>query len=298
MSAAALPLRHLLLALAAVLVWGSNFVVIQFALAELPPLTMAALRFTMAALPAALLLPRPGVPWRQLAAYGLFVGAGQFALLYTAMAQDISPGMASLVIQTQVFFTLLLAVVFAGERVQRFQGVALVLAAGGIGVILLHTGGSVTPLGLLLTLAAAFSWACGNLVGKRAGRVNMLAYTVWSSFFAAAVLWVLVAWHDGLWHGLGAIRAASPKAWLAMGWQAYANTLFGYGIWSWLLSRHEAARVVPFALGVPVVGMVVASVVVAEPLPGWKLAAAGLVLAGLALNVFWPALRRRLRDGA
>jgi O-acetylserine/cysteine efflux transporter len=298
MSAAALPPRHLLLALAAVLVWGSNFVVIQFALAELPPLTMAALRFTMAALPAALLLPRPAVPWGQLAAYGLFVGAGQFALLYTAMAQDISPGMASLVIQTQVFFTLLLAVVFAGERVQRFQGVALALAAGGIGVILLHTGGSVTPLGLLLTLAAAFSWACGNLVGKRAGRVNMLAYTVWSSFFAAAALWALVAWHDGLANGLGAIRAASPKAWLAMGWQAYANTLFGYGVWSWLLSRHEASRVVPFALGVPVVGMVVASVVVAEPLPGWKLAAAGLVLAGLALNVFWPALRRRLREGA
>ena len=112
------------------LVWGSNFVVIQFALAELPPLTMAALRFTMAALPAALLLPRPAVPWRQLAAYGLFVRGGQFALLYTAMAHDISPGMASLVIQTQVFFTLLLAVAFAGERVQRFQAAALALAAG------------------------------------------------------------------------------------------------------------------------------------------------------------------------
>lgn len=298
MSPAALPLSHLSLALAAVLVWGSNFVVIQFALAELPPLTMAALRFTMAALPAALLLPRPAVPWGQLAAYGLFVGAGQFGLLYTAMAHDISPGMASLVIQTQVFFTLLLAVAFAGERVQRFQAVALALAAGGIGVILTHTGGSVTPMGLALTLAAAFSWACGNLVGKRAGRVNMLAYTVWSSLFAAAALWVMALWHDGPARALHAVQAASPLAWAAMGWQAYANTLFGYGIWSWLLSRHEASQVVPFALGVPVVGMLTASVVVAEPLPGWKLAAAGLVLAGLALNVFWPALRRRLREGA
>ncbi|MDE1950970.1 MAG: EamA family transporter, partial [Burkholderiales bacterium] len=79
-----LPLRHLLLALAVVAVWGSNFAVIKIALASLPPLLLATLRFLFAFFPAALFLRRPAVSWRALALYGVLIGAGQFGLLYVA----------------------------------------------------------------------------------------------------------------------------------------------------------------------------------------------------------------------
>ena len=187
----ALPLRHLLLALAVVAIWGSNFVVIKYALAVMPPMLLATLRFAIAFVPACFFLPRPAVGLKNLAAYGMFTGVGQFGLLYLAMGHHISPGLASLVIQTQVFFTLLLAVRLAGERVLPSQWLGLALAAGGIGVIVAHTDGTTTPLGLAMVLAAALSWACGNLVGKRAGQVNMLAYIVWSSAFAVPPLLVL-----------------------------------------------------------------------------------------------------------
>lgn len=88
----ALPPLHLLLALAVTMVWGSNFVVIKFGIAHLPPLTLAFLRFALAFFPLALFLPRPQVPWRNLAAYGVLIGAGQFGLLFTAMRADITPG--------------------------------------------------------------------------------------------------------------------------------------------------------------------------------------------------------------
>jgi O-acetylserine/cysteine efflux transporter len=65
------------------------------------------------------------VPWRKLAAYGLLIGAGQFGLMFIAMAGHITPGLASLVIQVQAFFTIGLAAYLTGERVQRFQFVAL-----------------------------------------------------------------------------------------------------------------------------------------------------------------------------
>src|SRR5882757_7012056 len=127
-----LPLPHLLLAVAVAAVWGSNFVVIKIALTHLPPLLFATLRFTLAFLPAAFFLKRPNVPWSHLAAYGVLIGAGQFGLLYIAMEHSISPGLASLVVQTQVFFTIGLSMWFAAERVRPFQWFALALAAAGL----------------------------------------------------------------------------------------------------------------------------------------------------------------------
>jgi len=252
---ATLPLRHLLLAIAVVAIWGSNFVVIKVALAVLPPMLLAVLRFAIAFVPACFVLARPAVGWKNLAGYGLFVGVGQFGLLYLAMQGHISPGLASLVIQTQVFFTLLLAARLAGEHVLPSQWAGLALAVAGIAVIVLHTDGTTTPLGLAMVLAAAFSWACGNLVGKRAGNVNMLAYVVWSSAFAVPPLLVLALLIDGPDRIATALAAADAGTWGAVLWQSFANTLFGYGCWAWLLTRHPAPRIVPMALLVPVFGM-------------------------------------------
>ena len=79
-----LPRSHFLLAIAVMAVWGSNFVVIKLALEHLPPLLLAALRFTCAFLPAVFFLKRPTVAWTNLAAYGVLIGAGQFGLLFLA----------------------------------------------------------------------------------------------------------------------------------------------------------------------------------------------------------------------
>lgn len=289
-----LPWRHLLLALAVVAVWGTNFVVIKVALAHLPPLLFGALRFALALLPAVLLLPRPAVPWGNLAAYGVLVGVGQFGLLYLAMRSQISPGLASLVIQTQVFFTIGLAMHFARERVAPYQWLALALAVAGIVVIATHTDGSTTVPGLAMVLVAAFSWASGNIVGKRAGRVNMLAYVVWSSAFAVPPLLALSLVFEGWPAVREGVMSADAATWGAVLWQSYANTLFGYAAWSWLLSRHPAATITPMALLVPVFGMGASAWLLAEPLPGWKLVAAALVMAGLALNLGWPGIRAAL----
>jgi len=283
-----------LLAVAVVAVWGTNFVVIKLALAHLPPLLFAALRFALAFFPAVLFLPRPAVSWRNLAAYGVLLGVGQFGVLYLAMKGNISPGLASLVIQTQVFFTIVLAMRLARERVQPYQWLALALGAAGIGVIAAHTDGDTTVLGLLMVLGAAFCWACANMVSKRAGSINMLSYVVWSSVTAVPPLVVLSLLFEG-WPAIEAgLRSADALTWWAVAWQAFGNTLFGYAAWGWLLSRHPAASITPMALLVPVFGMAAASLMLAEPLPGWKLGAAALVLCGLALNMLWPRLRALL----
>ncbi len=235
-----LPLRHFLLALAVVCVWGTNFVVIKYALGALPPLLFAALRFCLALFPALFFLPRPTARWGNVALYGLFIGVGQFGLLYVAMNGHISPGIASLVVQVQVFFTIGLSMRLSGERVHVYQLAALLLAAAGIVVILRHTDGSTTPLGLALVLLAALAWAAGNMAAKRGAPQNMLAYVVWSSAFAIPPLFALSLAIDG-WEAMrGAFVGMSLANWGAVAWQAWANTLFGYVAWGWLLASRRS----------------------------------------------------------
>ena len=283
-----LSLRDGLLALAVTAVWGSNFVVIHAGLEHLPPLLFAALRFFAALVPAVFFLKRPDVPWRNLAAYGLFVGAGQFGLLYMAMRGHITPGLASLVVQTQVFFTLALAAVISGERPVAYQMIALFVTLIGIAIIVEHTDGSTTVLGLVLVLGAAAAWAASNIVVRATPAVNMLAYVVWASLFSAPPLLLLSL----LFEGWPAIRTGLAEAdaitWAAVAWQAIGNTLFGYAAWGWLLGRYPVATVAPMALLVPVSGMGASALVLGEPLADWKLIAAAFVMAGLALNVLWP----------
>jgi O-acetylserine/cysteine efflux transporter len=182
-----------------------------------------------------------------------------------------------------------------GERLRPVQGVALALATAGIAVIGAHTGGETTLVGLALVLVAAAAWAGGNQVARSMGRVQMLGVVVWSSAFALPPLLLLTLWVDGPARIAQALAAADAAVWAAVLWQTVANTLFGYAAWGWLLARHPAATISPLALLVPVFGMGASALVLGEALPPWKLAAALLVLSGLALNLFgarWAGLAK------
>ena len=293
MTGPSLKPTHAALALAVLAVWGTNFVVIKLALGHLPPLTFAALRFLFAALPAVLFFRRPKTAWWAMPAFGVLIGVGQFGMLYIAMRSSISPGLASLVVQTQAFFTIGLSMLLSGERLRGYQVAALGLATAGLVWLMIHAGAEATPLGAGLVLIAAMGWAGGNTVQRTAKPKNMLAFVVWSSLFAVPPLVALALIFDG-WPAVQAgVTQMSPGTWAAVLWQSVGNTLFGYAAWGWLLLRYPAATVAPLALLVPVIGMASSAVWLGEPLPGWKLVAAALVLSGLAINTLWPMWARR-----
>jgi O-acetylserine/cysteine efflux transporter len=291
-----MPISHLLLALAVVAVWGTNFVVIKVGLADMPPLLFATLRFALSALPFLAFVKRPAVAWRYLAAYGFFMGL-QFALLFIAMRRDISPGLASLLIQSQVFLTLVLVAVLQHERMARAQLAALAVATLGFVLIAFKSfdasHADVTPLGLLLVLLGALSWAGSNVISRHIGKVNMLGFIVWSSLFAIWPLLICALWLEGPQHLAETLPRIGLAAWLAATWQAVGNTLFGFGVWGWLLARHPAATVTPLALLVPFFGMGASAWLLGEPLQGWKLTAFALVIGGLALNMLASRISAR-----
>ena len=294
-----MKLKDFFLALAVMAVWGTNFVVIDWGLREFPPLAFACLRFFFSAVPALFFLRRPATPWRYLAAYGVLLGAGQFGLLFLAMNGHISPGLASLIIQTQVIFTIALSVVLFHERVSASAIAGTMLAAAGLATVGAHFDATVTPKGLALILVAALCWGCANVVVKIAARrgppFNMLAFIVWSSVFAVPPLAVLSLGFEGPAQVEVAVRNATLAAWAAVAWQAAGNTLFCFAAWSWLLARYDAAIVTPYALLIPVFGMGASALLLGEPMPPWKLLAGAMVLGGIAIITLAPLLRRRAR---
>jgi len=282
-----LSLRDGLLALAVVFVWGTNFVVIRLGLDVLPPLFFATLRFIFVLLPACLLLPKPKVSWANLATYGVAIGLFQFGLLFIAMNGHIPPGLASLVVQMQVFFTVGLSIWRTGEKIKLHQLAAFALALAGMVVIAAHNGHGTTLLGLGLVLGAALGWAVGNQAGREAGKVNMLAYVVWAALFSVPPLLALSLLVEGPAAIAAGLARATPLTWAAVLWQSAGNTMFGYACWAWLLSRYPAATIAPLSLLVPVFGFGASALMLGEPLPPWKIIATLLIMGGLAVNLLW-----------
>lgn len=285
--------RDLILALLVVTVWGVNFVAIRWGVDEVAPLLMTGLRYALAALPAVFFIRRPAVGWRVLVGYGLAIGVMQFGLLFAAISLGMPAGLSSLVMQLQAFFTIGLAVIFLGERPGAMQWAGAAVAFGGIAVIGLERLDGAALVPLLMTIAAAFFWGVGNIVTKKAGQVDMLAFVVWSSLVPPLPMLAL-----SLLFEPGAIPAAAQHlTWRGGGsllFIAYASTLFGYGVWSFLLSRYPANIVAPFSLLVPIAGIGSAALLLGETISGLEIAGSALVFAGLLLNVFGPRLWPRM----
>ncbi|MGP3591978.1 O-acetylserine/cysteine exporter [Vagococcus sp. WN89Y] len=295
--------KDVLLAMLVVVAWGLNFVVIKVGLHNMPPLLLAGLRFVLVAFPAILFVARPKVPLRLLLGYGLTISFGQFAFLFCAIKFGIPAGLASLVLQAQAFFTIILGAGVFGERLQAKQLVGITLAVFGVLVLIetSMTGQHVPLLGFMLTLAGAFSWACGNIFNKKimqhSSRPAVMSLVVWSALIPIAPFAVASLIFDGPATILQSVVAIDTTTLLSLVYLAFIATILGYGIWGALLGRYETWRVAPLSLLVPVVGMASAALLLDEKLSVLQLAGAGLIMAGLYINVFGLRLRRKVIAG-
>lgn len=290
-----MPLTHILLAILVAFIWGLSFVVIKVGVSTTPPLVLCALRFVFAVFPAILFVPRPKTGWRFLIGYGFFLGIAQFGLLFAAIALGMPASLASLVMQAQVFFTILFASVLMGERPGPHQIVGGIVAC--LGLILIAwprlAGSEAVPF--LMTVVAAAAWGVANIISKRAGRIDMLGFVVWSSLMAPIPLLGLSLWLDGPDRVLASFMQLDAAALGAVAYLAYPTTIFAFAIWAWLLSRHPAATVTPFALLVPVAGIIGSAFFLGEIMRPVEAIGGAVIVLGLAINIFGLRLVRRLR---
>ncbi|MFT0532104.1 EamA family transporter [Castellaniella hirudinis] len=292
-----MPLKDVLAALIVIVVWGANFVVIKFGVDEVPPMLLGALRFIFVAFPAVLFVPRPAVPWRYVVGYGATICLGQFVFLFLAIYLGMPAGLASLVLQAQAFFTVAIAALVLHEAIRLHHVLGIGLAI--VGLVMLDAGADsamVPLLGFVLTLVAAFSWACGNIVLKCAGPVRMLSMVVWGALLPPIPFLLLSAAFEGPDRMLDSLLHLSWRAVAVVAYLSGVATLVGYVLWGRLLSRHPVARVAPLSLLIPVVGLLCADWVLDEKLGLWQWMGGVVVLIGLALNLFGARWLAGLRN--
>ncbi|WP_163329364.1 O-acetylserine/cysteine exporter [Enterobacter sp. 296B2] len=290
-----------LLALLVVVVWGLNFVVIKLGLHNMPPLMLAGLRFMLVAFPALFFVARPKIPLKLLLGYGLTISFGQFAFLFCAIKFGMPAGLASLVLQAQAFFTIILGAFVFGERLQGKQLAGIALAVFGVLVLIEASlnGQDVALLGFMLTLAAGLSWACGNIFNKlimqHEARPQVMSLVVWSALIPIIPFLAASFILDGPEVMLNSLVDIDLTTILSLIYLAFVATIVGYGIWGSLLGRYETWRVAPLSLLVPVVGLASAAILLDETLSVLQLLGAVLIMAGLYINVFGLRVRRAAR---
>lgn len=288
-----MPIRDVLLALLAVLALGVSFVAIKVGAEHMPPLLLNGLRFLFAALPAVFFIRPPAAPVRTVVAFGLMLGVVQFGLLIVSIKIGMPAGLASILIQLQAFFTVGLSWLLYGERPSPWQLAGAALAAAGMILIGSQWAGSTSSVPFLMVIGAALAWAVANLIGKQAGSADRLALVVWGSLAAPLPLFALSL----VIEGPAVIGAAlSPPTWEAaasIAFMSYAATVMAFSLWNILLSRHSAAVVAPFALLIPVVGLISTSVAFGERLGPIEILASVLILSGLLIGMRSGAALRR-----
>ncbi len=277
-------------------VWGLNFVVIDWGMAGIPPLLFLALRFVVVSLPAVLLVPRPAARWSVVALVGLFMSLGQFGFLYLSIAAGLSPGLAALVLQAQVVLTILIAAAALRQPPTRTQAVGVGVGALGLVLVGLGRGGEKPLLALVLCLLAALSWAVGNVISRASGVTGGLSLTVWSALVVPVPALVGSLLLDGPAAVGGALVGLSWQALAATAYTAILASLVGYGIFNTLLSRNAPSAVVPWILLVPPVAMLSAWVLVGDPPSGSELLGGIVMLLGVLVALRRPHERRPVPD--
>jgi len=302
---------HLLLATIVTLIWGINFTFIAWSLESFPPLMLTALRFFFTAIPLILFIKPPKFN-RTLLTYAVGTFVLQYAFVFTAMHLGASAGLTALLLQLQVFITVLLAYFMLGESVNRMQIVGMVIGVLGLAVIASNLGGDMPLLGFICILIAAMGWSFGNIASKQISKqasaasatpshsvnatslssyratslsapLSALSLVVWGGLIACVILTITsLIFETAAWQ-VATFTQASMKSWLSLGFIVYMSTLIGFGLWAFLLSENTASKVMPFALLVPVFGMATSVLLTGEVVTWWKILAMGLILSGLVL---------------
>lgn len=278
--------KDYLILFSVVLIWGVNFLAMKIGLNDVPTLILGMVRFLLILLPAVFFFKKPNAPWIYLILYGLTISFGQFSLMFLALSWHFPTGLSALILQAQVFLTVLFSCILLKESVKPNHLVGMITA--GVGLTLIGVGqyqGGFSLIGMLPVLGAAFSWAIGNVIVKKIGQVNPLSLVIWGNISAFMAFTIFSVFNYGVGGVMSHLANFSTLGILSVMFLAYVASYVGYTGWGYLLARHSASKVTPFIMLVPVIALVVGYMALKERLILWHYVGILTVLFGLGVHL-------------
>jgi O-acetylserine/cysteine efflux transporter len=274
-----MQLRDIALACCPPALWALSYALAKPALEHFPPIFMTSLAYAAAALILLFRSLRAKTPWPAMVAIAALGGALQSILIFTGLT-GLPVSTAILIVQSQVPFAVLSAWAICGEKVnvRRLAGMAIVLA--GIGLIAgapeaVHAFGS-----LALVVLGTLSWGVAQALIRARGRDD--ASTIIGSVTLYATPQLALASLVLESGQLKALRTATLLDWSAVLTLAVGGFVVSYSIWYGLMRRYRVDQVTPFALLMPLAGVVFGAVLFGERLSTRALVGGLVVLSGLA----------------
>jgi len=295
-----MTIKEHLLALAVVLIWGFNFVVIRWGIEDVHPITMTLLRFFLTAIPMVFFVKKPDVSMRYVMIYGVFFGAVVWGVANFAIFLGMPAGMASLLLQMSPFLTVLAAVMVFKETLKAKQWAGMIIALFGFLTICLFKSDHSSYIGMGLIVVSALFWTICNMLVRMTKPKNVVSFTVWSSLFVPVPI-LLLSLIYALVYGMDLttlVQLPNTKGWISIVFQALIVTLFGYAVWTQLISKHGLSMVVPYSLLVPISGLFFGWLLYDERLTNIELIGSGLVLIGLIVLVVNFSFKHQVRGNA
>ena len=278
--------KDFIIAILITFMWGVNFSFIKLGLASLDPFMLAGLRFFLCAIPLVFFIKKPDVKFIYIVSYGLFFGVGLWGILYLGMHFGISAGVASIVLQLGVFFTVILSYFILKEKIDIYNKIGFILALSGILLVFLVTDGTVTLLGMLFVILSAVSWAILNIIIKKANTKDVFAFLIWSTLFPPIPLFLLAYFMQGDIVFINFFENIDTNAIISISFQVYPTTILGYWVWNSLLTKYPVSIVSPLSLLIPIFGLLGSFVLFNEEIGIYKIVASLIILLGLVINTF------------
>ncbi len=288
-----MSLKHIILALLVALAWGCNFVAVKTAFVDIPPFLFLTIRFLACSLPLLAFVPRPKVSWKYLLGISMFQWIAHFSLLFVALYLGMPGGLASMVLQSQILFTLIFSSLWLKSRISPIQLLGVLVALVGIGLIGLQTGNSGNLIAFVLLIGSAATISVANVMYKKIGQVNMLSLVVWSSLIPPLPMFALSLYFEGWPEIVQSCTCISWSSIIAICYTSVVSTLFGLSAWAYLMSRNNPSHVVPFALLIPIFGIGSTAWFLGETLTTATIVACAIVMLGLCINQ-WFVLKKVL----
>ncbi len=276
-----MPPLHVFYAILASALWGINYVAARIGMDTFPPFLYNGLRFVCVAVLLLALVPRP--PREQLvkiAQIALVLCVGHMGLIFVAIEQGLNLAGSSLVMQMGVPFSCLLSAIYFKDRMGFWRWGGLLLSL--MGVVLMAGDPNVLqyPHAYIIALVSAFMWAVSNIQIKKLGDVGVFQLLAWEAVFATPMLIAISYFYEGAsWPS----SAPPLEAWLSLAYTTLLSTITAFGLWSWLIRKHEVSHVAPYSLLIPLFTIASAQLFFNEELSTVLIAGGILTILGVGI---------------